>query len=200
MSSVIRRTLWLAVVLMAGAYCIGFVLFASNLPRTPDRAVRADGIVALTGGDSRLFAAAALLEDGAGKRLLISGVYRSITKTELKRLVHGGARFDCCVDLGFAATSTRGNAAEAAQWARAHGYKSLVVVTSDYHMPRTLNEFSARMPAVRLLPYPVEEAGIDVDQWWTDMRTLRVLQLEYVKYLASFVMGARASAHQPHPA
>ena len=185
-----RRLIWTAVVILVGAYVVGFLVFVSHLPRAPDGEVRADGIVALTGGNSRLFAAAALLEDGAGRRLLISGVHPSITKSDLKRIVRGGARFDCCTDLGFAATSTHGNADEAARWARAHGYRSLVIVTSDYHMPRTLREFSTRMPKVRLVPYPVEEAGVDVDEWWRDPRTLRVLHLEYAKYLASIVIGA----------
>lgn len=188
-SNAFRRLIWIAVAILVGAYAVGFLVFVSHLPRAPDREVRADGIVALTGGNSRLFAAAALLEDGAGRRLLISGVHPSITKGDLKRIVHGGARFDCCTDLGFAATSTHGNADEAARWARAHGYRSLVIVTSDYHMPRTLREFSTRMPAVRLVPYPVEEAGVDVDEWWRDPRTLRVLHLEYAKYLASIVIG-----------
>jgi uncharacterized SAM-binding protein YcdF (DUF218 family) len=169
------------------AYLAGFVLFAANLPAAPATLGKPDAIVALTGGGARLDAAVALFESGVGKRLLISGVAPSTTKNEIKALAHGGARFDCCADLGFQATDTRGNAQEAAGWARAHRYKSLVVVTARYHMPRSLSEFAARMPGVTLVPYPVDPDGI-VTAWWRDPRALRVLQAEYAKYLASLAL------------
>jgi uncharacterized SAM-binding protein YcdF (DUF218 family) len=187
-----------------GIYVVGFVWFVASLPRTPANAATADGIVALTGGNERLDAAVALLESRAGKRLLISGVDVSLTKPALKRLVHGGPQFDCCADLGFSALSTHGNAAEAARWARAHHYRSLLIVTADYHMPRALNEFAAQMPGVRLLPYPVEQEDVDVGEWWTSPHTLKVLHTEYAKYLGSCFFTAlswtRSVTHmRPHP-
>jgi uncharacterized SAM-binding protein YcdF (DUF218 family) len=182
--SIVVKTM--AVVL--GLYLIGFVLFAANLPAAPAALGKPDAIVALTGGGARLDAAVALFERGVGKRLLISGVAPSTTKKELKLLAHGGARFDCCADLGFQAADTHGNAEETAGWVRAHHYRSIVVVTATYHMPRSLSEFSARMPGVELKPYPVEPEGIDLHEWWRDPRALRVLQGEYAKYLASAVL------------
>ena len=196
MTGVSRPTIWTAVAFIAGLYVGGFLVFIWSLPPTPARAVHADGIVALTGGDSRLDAASALLEEGAGRRLLISGVHPTITKDDLKRLVHGGPRFDCCADLGFAATSTHGNAAEAAAWTRKHGYQSLIIVTANYHMPRSVHEFAVQMPGVRLLPYPVQEDDVDVGTWWNDAHTFRVLHLEYAKYLGSLVFGALETTHK----
>jgi uncharacterized SAM-binding protein YcdF (DUF218 family) len=197
-----RRTLVLTILfVVALLYAGGFLAFVMSLPHTPADAVRGDGIVVLTGGEERLDAAAALLEQGAGQRLLISGVHTNITKADLKSLVHGGARFDCCADLGYAALNTTGNAAEAAAWARSNGYHSLVIVTADYHMPRALNEFAAEMPGIRLLPFPVEEEDIDIREWWTDLHTLRVLHLEYAKYLRSLllrVIGSPAGTHRVH--
>jgi uncharacterized SAM-binding protein YcdF (DUF218 family) len=190
LTGVSRPTIWTALAFIAGLYVGGFLVFIWSLPPTPARAVRADGIVALTGGDSRLDAAAALLEEGAGRRLLISGVHPTITKDDLKRLVHGGPRFDCCADLGFAATSTHGNAAEAAAWTHKHGYQSLIIVTANYHMPRSIHEFAVQMPGVRLFPYPVQQDDVDVGSWWNDSHTFRVLHLEYAKYLGSLVFGA----------
>lgn len=189
-----RNVAWTLLAFVAGLYLGGFILFVWNLPPTPSHTARADGIVALTGGDSRLDAAVALLEEGAGKRLLISGVHQNITKADLKRLVHGGPRFDCCADLGFSAMSTRGNAAEAATWVRKHGYRSLVIVTANYHMPRSLHEFGDAMPGVRLLPYPVQQDDVDVAEWWTDSHTLRVLHIEYAKYLGSLFFSALDSS------
>ena len=105
--------------------------------------------MALTGEGGRLAPAVLLLEHGGGKRLLITGVNKATTKRSLKTLLQdAGAAFDCCADLGFAAADTRGNAEEAAQWARQHNYRSLIVVTTSYHMPRSLAEFGAQMPDV----------------------------------------------------
>lgn len=176
------------------AYVIGFVIFAASLPRVPKTVIPADGIVALTGGDARVDAAVSLLEHRAGKRLLISGVHPSVTKDDLKRLSHGGARFDCCADLGFAAVDTHGNADETRDWVKRHGYRSLILVTATYHMRRSLIEFSADMPGVTIEPYPVEPDGIDLSHWWQDTHALRVLQGEYAKYLLSLVMNSMSSS------
>ena len=185
-----RNRLWTIAALLLGLYVVGFFVFVFTLPKAPAGSAHADGIVALTGGDSRLDVAEALLEQGAGKRLLISGVYAANTKQELKRIVHGGKRFDCCADLGFTAQSTRGNAAEAANWVRAHGYRSLLIVTANYHMPRSLHEFTSQMPEVRLVPYPVAEDDVDVEAWWTNPHAFHVLHTEYAKYLATLFFSA----------
>src|SRR5258706_8463422 len=170
-------------------YVAGFALFVATLPARPHVAPTADAIVTLTGGDARLEAAAALFEHGNGKRLLITGVNKTLTKDELKRVANGGPRFQCCADLGYAAEDTYGNAEEAAEWTALHRYKSLIVVTAGYHMPRTLRLFHSLMPGVRLMAYPVEPEGVNMAAWWRP-GTLHLLHNEYLKYLASFVMTA----------
>ncbi len=182
--------MWKWVAALAVLYVAGFVVFVANLPAPKPAPKPAQGIVALTGGDERVTAAVNLLETNNGQRLLISGVHPRTTKDELKKLSHGGKRFDCCADLGYAAENTRGNAQEAARWARAHRFKSLIVVTASYHMPRSLTEFQAAMPGVKLEPYSVEPEDIDLQGWWHDTRALRVLQGEYAKYLASTLRNA----------
>ena len=177
------------ILLLLLAYGLSFVLFVSSLPSAPATLPKADGIVALTGGELRLDRAASLLEQGLGKRLLITGVDLSASKADLKRVAHGKRRFDCCADLGFIAADTRGNAQETADWVLTHDYKSLIVVTANYHMPRTLTEFSAAMPGVTLQPYPVEPQDIDFVHWWRNPHTLKLLNSEYAKYLASVAMN-----------
>ncbi len=166
------------------AYACGFGLFILFLPAAPVKAVEpADGIVVLTGEASRLKPAFGLLKSGLGKRLLITGVNRRLRRGRLKTLVNGDRVFDCCTDLGFRARDTRGNAEEAAAWAKNRGYRSLIVVTADYHMPRSLREFAAVMPSVRLTAYPVRTDGALAHGW----ASLKRLHGEYVKYLASLV-------------
>jgi uncharacterized SAM-binding protein YcdF (DUF218 family) len=177
--------------LIAGAivlYVAGFLLFAITLPATPSHVRPTDGIVVLTGGGERVDAADALLESDCCKRLLISGVNPGTTKAQIRALIHAGRRFDCCADLGFQAADTHGNASEAAGWVKAHRYHSLIVVTANYHIRRSMAEFAADMPGVRLEPYPVSPEGIDLTQWWRNPHALRLLHSEYAKYLASLVI------------
>jgi uncharacterized SAM-binding protein YcdF (DUF218 family) len=187
-----------AILAVVAAYLIGFAAFIARLPAAPPHAVRADAIVALTGSDDRLYAAVALLEHGVGQRLLITGVHPFMRKALLRPLLHGGTRFDCCADLGFVATNTHGNAMETAGWARAHGFRSLVVVTANYHMPRSLEEFSAAMPDVKLVPYPVPEI-VAAHRWWLDPAAIRTLQYEYAKYLGSVALRTVYPRHWSQP-
>ena len=175
------------IVLALLAYAIGFVLFVSNLPSAPEAMPKADGIVVLTGGDERLETAVAMLERGVAQRLLVSGTALSITKETVGNISGGGARFDCCADIGYAALDTHGNAEEAANWAREYQFDSLIVVTGRHHMPRTLKEFSSLMPDITLIPYPVEQSGVSLGGWWQRPRTAQFLHREYFKYLASMV-------------
>lgn len=173
------------ILLLLIGYAVGFVLFVSDLPPPGVALPRADGIVALTGGDERLDAAVALLEKGVGKRLLVSGASMATTKETVGHLSDGGPRFACCADIGYAADDTHGNAVEAADWARTNHFTSLVVVTGRYHMPRTMREFSAAMPGVTLTAWPVEQKRIVLGDWWEHPRTAELLHREYLKYLAS---------------
>ena len=179
-----RRVLLSAVLWGLFLYGIGFGLFTVTLPRpsTPE-GMKADAIVALTGEGDRLSPAVLLLEQGGGNRLLITGVNKLTSKRDLKALLHGGSSFACCADLGFTAEDTRGNAEETARWVRAHKYRSLIVVTAAYHMPRSLVEFGAQMPDVKLVPYPVAADIANISSW----QRLRRLHGEYAKYLASVV-------------
>jgi uncharacterized SAM-binding protein YcdF (DUF218 family) len=175
---------WIVIALV-GLYVAGFAIFASHLPEAPRDLGKIDGIVALTGGGSRLDSAVALFEKGVGERLLISGVNMQATKQDLKKLSHGKRRFECCADLGYAAENTLGNAKEAASWARFHHYKRILLVTSRYHMPRSMTEFHDVMPDVEVVAYPV-----DPENGRGSWSKLRVLHSEYAKYLAVTVLTA----------
>jgi uncharacterized SAM-binding protein YcdF (DUF218 family) len=193
-----RRLFWCAALVLVAAYLAGFAVFVARLPTAEPLVVRADAIVALTGSEDRLDAAVALFEHGVGRRLLITGVHPFMSKALLRPLLHGGPRFDCCADLGFVARNTHGNAMETADWARAHGFRRLVVVTADYHMPRSLEEFSAAMPGVIFVPYPVPEI-VPGRHWWLDPGAIRTLQYEYAKYLGSLALRTLYPQHWSQP-
>jgi uncharacterized SAM-binding protein YcdF (DUF218 family) len=183
-----------ALLVIAALWAAGLVAFAARVALStpaPDPG-RAQGIVALTGGSNRLQAAMDLLQDGRGQRLLISGVYRKTTREDIRREARAaaGTVYDCCVDLGFEAADTLGNARETAQWARARGYSRLILVTADYHMARALLELKGAMPGVALTAYPVPTEELDARAWWTQPRGIRLMTLEYCKYLV--ILGREA--------
>lgn len=163
----------------------GFFWFAaqiSNEEVSLER--RADGIVALTGAASRIPDAIELLAAERGKRLLITGVHRATSAKEIARLTPLYSRyFTCCIDLDRSALNTFGNALEARRWAREHGFNSLIVVTSNWHMPRAMAEIEHQLPDVRLIAYPVISEKVKTEPWWSNVGTARFLVAEYLKYL-----------------
>jgi len=174
----------LAAVTVLGAGFVWFVLHVPDTEVTLDR--KADGIVVLTGGASRISDAIELLATGHGKRLLISGVHRATSSAEIAR---SNPRYQnlvvCCVDLDHSAVNTTGNAVETRRWVRDRGFSSLIVVTSAYHMPRTMAELARQLPDVALVPFPVVTEKLRNEPWWTSGLTARLILSEYVKFVAA---------------
>lgn len=168
---------------VVGLYAFGARVAASTPAFDPPTA---DAIVALTGASSvRIEAAVQLLEAGKGRRLLISGVNPQARRSEVKYVARGVGRiWDCCVDLGFRAENTRGNAVETARWVAHHHYTSLIVVTADYHIPRSILELQSTMPGVTLYAYPVVTDTVNARRWWARGEDTRRMFVEYNKYLA----------------
>src|SRR6201996_6903237 len=178
------------------ATAAGFIGFLSQLRGAEVKPARsADGIVVLTGGSSRVSDAMELLADGYGKRLLISGVPPTNAASDNSRsLPDNQSLLGCCVDLDRSAVNTRSNAAETRRWARDRGFKSLIVVTSNYHMPRAIAEMSHAMPDLELIPFAVVGDKWREEPWWTSGATFRLLLSEYVKYVAVEMRGGLADA------
>lgn len=193
----VSRIIGLSASALVVALGIGFAGFATALPgagqsdaaNAPNAAnsanvATADGIVVLTGGDERITTGLELMADGRGRRLLISGVNRANkSPQELSRRI-GEALPACCIDLGYQAMNTIGNADEASDWAKRWGFRSIMVVTSDFHMARSLVEFSRAMPEVKLIAHPVP-SRFGRQPWWSSRSLAQMLAGEYVKFLAS---------------
>jgi len=180
------RLLVLAALAAALAFVAGFWDFAKRVRAEAEPPPPSEAIVALTGGSlERLTTGVRLLEERKGQRLLISGVNRIVTDEELLGEALGVDRelASCCIDLGRAAEDTLGNASETAAWARQHHYTRIILVTDDYHMPRSHAELSLAMPEAQIYPYPVRTRWTDPALWRRDIGAAGRLGAEYVKYL-----------------
>lgn len=167
-------------------WAAGLTAFADRVDRSAPlvTAPSADAVVALTGADVRIETAMRLLEARKGRRMLVSGVNPETTREDVRNLTRGYSRlYDCCVDLDYDAETTLGNAQYTAEWARKNRFDSLVVVTSDYHMPRALLELKAALPGATLRPYAIETRTVDAARWWRTGESARRMTLEYSKYL-----------------
>lgn len=185
--SIVRGALLALMAALFAAFGIGFFSFAHGVraARPLDPAPQVDGIVALTGGSQeRLATGVRLLKEGRGRRLLISGVNPNVRDSELFTLLGIDEELStCCVDLGRTAEDTLGNASEAAVWVTRNGFRTILLVTDDYHMPRSNAELRLAMPGVDIIAYPVRTRWTDPALWRTDMDAAARLGGEYVKYL-----------------
>jgi uncharacterized SAM-binding protein YcdF (DUF218 family) len=168
----------------------GLVIFAASVTRfaatqtatVPIAAV--DGIVVLTGGKHRVIEGLKLFEHARARRILISGVHPLTTREQLKRRAGvSQTLFSCCVDVGYKALDTSGNADETASWVDVWGFKRIAVVTSNYHMPRGLLELSRALPGTELVPHPVRSSTYGSGPWWTNAQAIRIVTIEYLKWL-----------------
>ena len=181
------------------AWMAGFAWFLHVAWVGAEPPAQADGIVVLTGGAERIETALKLLAEGRAKVLLVSGVGGSTDFAALARRAGVDPRLGAQVALGRTAASTRGNAAETAEWAHANGVRALIVVTAGYHMPRALAELSRTLPEVALHPVPVLPPAMRQP----GALALRLLAGEYTKWLATeaglSAFGPHGETHPPPP-
>ncbi|PZO77650.1 MAG: YdcF family protein [Mesorhizobium amorphae] len=178
---------------LAVAVAAGFAAFSAYVVSlsTPGDLPRADAIIVLTGGQARVDAALDLLKAGKGERLLISGVHPRSGPAALSAAT-GNARdlFSCCVDIDYAALDTVGNAEQSALWVDSHNYRSVILVTNNYHMPRSLLELGRLIgDGAELRPYPVVNTKLDLGRVLSEPRAFRVMFTEYAKFVAALARG-----------
>ncbi len=174
-----------AMVFSVAAWSVGLTIFAATLPKL-DRSTSgatADGIIVLTGGKGRLQAGLQLLSEKKGARLLVSGVHPLVADKDLRLVTNAPQElFDCCVDLDRASVDTIDNAEKSANWATSNGYKSVYLVTADYHMRRSMLLLQNALPNCEIIPHPV---AADI--------SLQAIAVEYTKFIVT-IAGSALSA------
>ncbi|MCE3233035.1 MAG: YdcF family protein [Rickettsiaceae bacterium] len=192
MSTKFIRYMFLALLISFCIWLSGLVLFVKTIPNTNnDDTLATDGIVILTGGTNRLDAGIKLLNEKKANKLLISGVGKEANLASL--LILSGnlpdniAQLTDSIQLGYEAKNTKQNAEEAARWVRENNFQSIRLVTSNYHINRSMAEFKKQLPDVKIIPYSVTPNNFELKQWWKSGSMKKLLVLEYNKYLLSHV-------------
>lgn len=191
-TGLVRRILrygGMLVLLILAGLVAGFLAFADHVTNLrPPESVKADAIVVLTGGYQRIEQAIGLLRDGAGERLLISGVNPQTTAGQIRRTTGTSSDlFACCIDMGYAAIDTIGNANETALWIRDKGYRSVLVVTSNYHLSRSLMELRHSDSTTEFIGYPVVNADLKTRDWYSEPAAMRTMLSEYGKTVLTYL-------------
>ena len=189
-------------VLFPAAWLAGFIWFAQTMPGdAPTDVTATDAIVVLTGGSERLGEGLKLLLQNRAAHLFVSGVHPGVTVEELLRVYHvDPARAPGDIAIGYRAGNTQGNAEETAAWMTAHGLHSLRLVTANYHMRRSLLEFSSAMPGIQIVPHPVFPEPVYPSRWWRSAQAVWVVGGEYNKYLVALLRILISGPPMPAPA
>jgi len=176
----------------------GFLWFLTEIPREnteiPDKEV--DAIIVLTGGSNRVSEGVKLLEQNHARKMFVSGVGKGATVEEVLRENNYDQEFikkiRSRIELGHKADDTTGNASETLEWMEAYGYGSMILVTSNYHIPRSLLELKTRMPDREIIPYPVFPGTVRIEKWWEFPGSRELILSEYNKFLVTSIKNHMA--------
>lgn len=180
---------FLGIVALFFVWALSFMSFVQSIVLIEEtsaqtQSIKTDAIVVLTGGSERVETGMKLLTSGSGKKLLISGVHKKLGLNHIPGLTDYPEDLgQCCILLGYEADSTEGNAKETRNWIAAEGYTSLRLVTSNYHMPRSLLLFQDSMPKITIVPHPVSPQTLRIQNLSHRPGTFSFLAVEHLKYL-----------------
>lgn len=179
----IKKTVIISALVLIIFWLGGFVCFAQRINSyIPDTQTRTEAIIALTGGRHRIAEATELLNRGLADKLFISGVSRHVSLNNIARRQNLGRLPEHKITLGHQARDTIGNATETTAWLRKNHIRSIRLVTSNYHVERSIIEFRAQNPDLVIIPHPVYSERVS-KKWWTTWHTFSLIFSEYNKFL-----------------
>lgn len=186
-----RKILRLTILVLT-VWILGSLYFIYSIDtKTKELENKADAVVVLTGGSKRLNAGFEILNKQLAKKMFISGVANDVKMHELLDIYTQKQTTDkeYNIELGKEAFNTINNAQETKTWIAKNKIKSIILVTANYHMPRSLFEFKRAIPEVIIIPYPVISDHVKVNDWWCSRGTFLLLLKEYNKYLILRLMN-----------
>jgi len=178
-----KKLVLITLVTLLVGWFIGFLAFCKQIYNYPqNNTTRTDTLVVLTGGRNRISVAANLYNNNLADSMFISGVNKNVFLKHIEE--QNGITFinKDNVYLGQKAQDTIGNARESIEWIKNHNIQSVRLVTSNYHIPRSLLEFKSRFPDLQIIVYPVYSDKVH-KKWWLNWGTFVLIATEYNKYL-----------------
>lgn len=176
-------------------WVVGLILFINQIPRNHGAVPQdCDAIIVLTGGSNRIEAGIKILSGNNKLKLLITGVGENASLDDLSRVskdidIENIKHLIPNITLGYKAQSTLENVMEAKEWLEKNYFKEFILITSNYHMPRSLAEFQAALRDAKIYPYPVFSEAVKVNEWWLFSGTFALIISEYNKYLIFLLSG-----------
>jgi uncharacterized SAM-binding protein YcdF (DUF218 family) len=180
------RNILRLIALLLLIWLLGFIYFIYSIQTEVDEPkIKADAVVVLTGGSNRLAIGFEILNKKLAKRMFISGVANNVKIYELLNLYMQSPNHNnqYNIQLGKDAFNTISNAQETKAWIAKNNIKSIILVTANYHMPRSLFEFKRVIPEIAIIPHSVISDHVKVKDWWHNPGTAFLLFKEYNKYL-----------------
>lgn len=194
MIKIMKRSLFIIFLISSviAVWLIGFIYFISIIPQeNPSITPHAQAIIVLTGGSKRISEAVELLNRNQADLLFISGVGGGANVTST--LILSGTlpdniyKFYDNIQLGYEAETTKENASEVANWIKRRHINSILLVTSNYHLPRSLLELKSKISDVSISSHCVFPYNVKIDSWWNHRGTLKLVFLEYNKYITAYL-------------
>ncbi len=163
----------------------GFLIFIYSLNKPmPEMNRNMDAIIILTGGSNRIKQGVELFKKGLSDKVFISGVYKD---TNLKDLISDYKDLECCIELGYKAKDTLGNAIETRDWIAGKDIKSIILVTANYHIKRSMLEFTRVNKELEIIPYPIKPASSNGVEWWRNKKSIMIIINEYNKFIGALL-------------
>lgn len=171
-------------------WILGWLWFATSIAiaEPVEAKMKTDAIIVVTGGNGRVNAGLDLLDDGQAPKLFISGVHKAAKKSDIYKswkrpTSKRKSNKPCCVYLGYEALDTNQNAIEVSDWVKKNRIETIRLVTSTYHMPRTMHLVKRKLPDTTVKAYPVFTD--DFEPWKGRFWSLSFS--EYNKFLFSYI-------------
>lgn len=177
-------------IILVGLFSVwmgGFILFAHCINNyKTDTSTHTQAVIALTGGKNRIIEAVDIYKQGKAEKVFISGVSKNVSWKMIKKRQNINLLNDDDIVIGYRAKNTIGNAKETIAWLQKNKINSIRLVTSNYHMARSIAEFRAKDNSLNIVPHPVYSDRVE-KKWWKSWHTFSLIFKEYNKFLYVYI-------------